>query len=1762
MKGIMLSSLKKTIALLSVFSLLLVYLPVTVTAAEDETVTIYRETFANGKGVVKQSGGASLTVEEKAFEGNADGKALYVSNRSNDFDAADFFFDDIGLVEGETYTITVKGYIDSGVSIPDGANVQIQPAEPEYGWVDGKQMAAGETFTLSGTYTVDKSIHSRLRVQSNEKGKTVPFYIGEITIKGKPVVVYHESFADGIGDAAQSGGASLTAVNKTFEGNDDGKALYVSNRVNNWDAADFSYEKIGLKNGKTYSITIIGYVDAGVTVPAGGQAWMQPVSNSEYGSVLGADFVAGQPFTISGSFTVDTDLHDRIRINSSNDGASVPYYIGEIIIKGEPLSADDGEEPGGPGQTLKGDEVYHETFAEGIGKAKVSGGASLTAVDKSFAGYEDGKALYVSNRSNNWDAADFQFSDLGLLNGETYTITVTGYIDSDEIVPEGANVQLQPVDPQYGWVDGKQMKAGQAFTLRGTYTVNADQHKRLRVQSNDEGKTVPFYIGDILITQGTTVIHHEDFASGKGKAVQSGGASLTAVDKAFAGYDDGKALYVSNRSVDYDAADFVFTDVKMAGGGKYSITVKGYIDPDVEVTTPGARLFIKTNNTYTELASVDVTTGAAFTMTCEYMVDGAGNDTAFRVQSNSEGAGIPFYIGDVSIAKIPLPFTTVTFEGEQEDGGFEGRSGNETLTVTDEANHTEGGSKALKVEGRSDSWHGPSLRVEQYISEGNEYKVTVWVKLIEPANAELQLSTQVGSSSYYSLDKKTVTAADGWVKLEGTYLYSSMKSNFVTIYVESPNSKTASFYIDDVSFIDIGSGPLDIQKDLTPIKNVYTNDFLIGNAISEEDLSGVRLELLTMHHNVATAGNAMKPDALQKVKGTFTFTAADEMVDKVLAEGMQMHGHTLVWHSQSPDWMNKNAEGGYLGREEALTNLRNHIRTVVEHFGDKVISWDVVNEAMNDNPADPSDWEASLRQSPWYHAIGSDYIEQAFLAAREVLDEHPDWDIKLYYNDYNDDNQNKATAIYNMVRELNEKYAQTHPGKKLIDGIGMQAHYNLNTNPENVRLSLEKFINLGVEVSVTELDIMAGENSKISEDQAKAQAYLYAQLFKIYKEHSGSIARVTFWGMDDRTSWRASNNPLLFDRYLQAKPAYYAVIDPDKYMEENPPAPLPDAKQGTARYGTPVVDGVIDSIWSTTEALPVSQYQAAWQGASGKAKVLWDSNNLYVLLQVNDTVLDKSSPNAWEQDSVEVFLDENNAKSSFYQPDDGQYRVSFDNETSFNPAGIEEGFESVATTTAAASYLVEMKIPFKTITPAKNTKIGFDAQINDGENGARISVATWNDLSGNAYQDTSKFGVLTLIGQSSGGDSSSGSSSSGGSSPSAPAVTQANGEVSVTVPVSGNSDGSMTANVTNSHIDALVKAAAEAKKENAGQASTIRLELDTSSENVTAKLPEKALEKILTADPDALLEIAAGQFELGFDSKALEAISNAGAGAAEINVSRLDPAETAEISSEAAEKIADRPVLKIEVSSGDNAVTDFNGGTLTVSIPYALKEGEDPNAILVYYIDSNNNLVPVISRYVDGKVIFTTTHLSVYAVGYNKVSFTDVKQTDYFYAPVTYLGARGAITGAAFEPKRAITRGEAIVMIMKAYGIKPMEDPTDNFSDASGEYAGYYAKAKAIGLSKGVGNNKIGADLLLTREMLFTMVSNMESVIGEFPTAAGGRKASSFSDYNELSGWSVASVSKLTEKGIVIGTGNNVLKPKADATRSETATMLYRLLNK
>jgi endo-1,4-beta-xylanase len=364
--------------------------------------------------------------------------------------------------------------------------------------------------------------------------------------------------------------------------------------------------------------------------------------------------------------------------------------------------------------------------------------------------------------------------------------------------------------------------------------------------------------------------------------------------------------------------------------------------------------------------------------------------------SQQAGKAVPFYIGEIFIAEeagaastssttggggvgsastetatagTAEKFTTITFE-DGKDNGFIGRGNVEKLTVTKEANHTSGGSYALKVEGRQNTWHGPALHLEKYINQGGEYKISVWAKLIDPASSQLQLSTQVGngnSANYVNLSAKSVAASDGWVEFTGTYRYGNTSSGFLLAYMESSSNATASFYIDDISIESTGSGKIEIQKDIASLKDVYGKDFLIGNAISSEDMEGVRLDLLKKHNNAATAGNAMKPGSLQSVKGVFTFDDSDKMIKQVQAAGLKMHGHVLVWHQQSPAWMNtkagENGETVPLSREEALDNLRTHIKTVVEHYGNKVISWDVVNEAMNDNPSNPSDWKASLRKT-------------------------------------------------------------------------------------------------------------------------------------------------------------------------------------------------------------------------------------------------------------------------------------------------------------------------------------------------------------------------------------------------------------------------------------------------------------------------------------------------------------------------------------------------------------------------------------------------------------------------------------------------------------------------------------------------------------------------------------------------------------------------------------------------------------------------------
>jgi endo-1,4-beta-xylanase len=187
--------------------------------------------------------------------------------------------------------------------------------------------------------------------------------------------------------------------------------------------------------------------------------------------------------------------------------------------------------------------------------------------------------------------------------------------------------------------------------------------------------------------------------------------------------------------------------------------------------------------------------------------------------------------------------------------------------------------------------------------------------------------------------------------------------------------------------------------------------------------------------------------------------------------------------------------------------------------------------------------------------------------------------------------------------------------------------------------------------------------------------------------------------------------------------------------------------------GTAVIDGKIDDVWNDALSITTSTYTLG-SGAVANVRTLWDEDYLYVLAEVKDPNLSKANANAYEQDSVEIFFDENNNKTSAYQSDDIQFRVNYDNEKTITDGFSSDIFKS-ATSITSDGYIVELAIPSSLGGFTANQVIGFDAQVNDDDgSGSRTSISNWSDITGLGYTNTSGYGVLKLTGS---GSSSSGS---------------------------------------------------------------------------------------------------------------------------------------------------------------------------------------------------------------------------------------------------------------------------------------------------------------------------------------------------------------------------------------------------------------------
>jgi len=515
------------------------------------------------------------------------------------------------------------------------------------------------------------------------------------------------------------------------------------------------------------------------------------------------------------------------------------------------------------------------------------------------------------------------------------------------------------------------------------------------------------------------------------------------------------------------------------------------------------------------------------------------------------------------------------------------------------------------------------------------------------------------------------------------------------------------------------------MTNMKTLKEVYKDSFLMGNIYTPKILNNKALqEMLKEHFNVITAENIMKPALIQPQQNVFNFVVADEMMEYATKNDFKVVGHTLAWHQQTLSWIDEDTTSS----EKALKLLRAHMTKIMTRYKGQIIAWDVLNEAIEDGvQADTKDWRKHLRDTPWLRMIGDDYIRHVFEIAHEL-----DPNAVLYYNDYNLNYQQKREVTYYMVKELREAGVPIH-------GIGMQGHYHTNTPIETVDASLKLFSKLdGIEISVTELDVTVTGSEKsdvLSKEHEIQQAQYYAQLFQIYKSYDEIIERITFWGTDDATSWRGERFPTIFNKDYSPKASYYAIINPDEFLQEYPLVERDCTQTAIANHGTPEIGN--ESTWNKSQPLSVSRQLTAWEGATATAHVIWDTQNLYILTDVKVAT-------THQNDSIDIYLSPAHSKSSNYQDGDYQITITLENNVNFNGKSKIERFESFTTTTEHG-YQLQVKIPFKQNLIA-NQVLGFDLQVNDSNShGVRQSVATWNDFTGSLPHSTIGFGNLKLV---------------------------------------------------------------------------------------------------------------------------------------------------------------------------------------------------------------------------------------------------------------------------------------------------------------------------------------------------------------------------------------------------------------------------------
>ena len=334
------------------------------------------------------------------------------------------------------------------------------------------------------------------------------------------------------------------------------------------------------------------------------------------------------------------------------------------------------------------------------------------------------------------------------------------------------------------------------------------------------------------------------------------------------------------------------------------------------------------------------------------------------------------------------------------------------------------------------------------------------------------------------------------------------------------------------------------------LREVFRDKFLIGSSVSPRNIHSEEGAILQHHFNTLTPENVMKMGHIHPEPNRYAWAGPDSIAAFARAHGMKLRGHTLVWHKQTPRWLFLEPDGRKVSKEKLLERLKEHIFAVAGRYRGQIYAWDVLNEAISDEPG------TFYTRTPFMEICGEEFIEKIFRWAHEA-----DPEAKLFYNDYGETNPVKRKKIIELITTLRNKGVPIH-------GVGLQGHWSIHhLHAQALEDCLKDFAATGLILHITELDlsvwpgeadhrnIRPEENiNGYTNENARKQDALYGMIFSKFLKYSNAIQSVTFWNITDRHTWLdewpvrgRKDHPLLFDANLQPKFAFWKVVQQINY---------------------------------------------------------------------------------------------------------------------------------------------------------------------------------------------------------------------------------------------------------------------------------------------------------------------------------------------------------------------------------------------------------------------------------------------------------------------------------------------------------------------------------------------------------------------------------------------------------------------------------------